>query len=176
MKKFNKVCVCIIAALSLPLGCVFALDFNDISIGTASLVSETTKSYELSDGLAKKEETSVTCYEYPKDLKDFPYKYITVHKDFTYFNSTTNKILGVAIIESNFRYNTVTRQAECLSTSRGSVINDQSCTLSVCSRKANLRTDLGNSSAEVKFANKGKTYDTNAYRISCDYVGNISYV
>lgn len=173
MKRFNRVCIYIFVLLVSSFGNAFALNFSDIPMGAASRISEATKSYEFSDGLVKKERTSTICYMYPENLKDSSHKYVTVRIDLTYLSSITGKILAVAVIESNFRCNTVTKQAECLSTSRGNVVNDTSCVLNICSRRANLNTEVGASTAEVKFTHKGKTYESNAYRISCDYMGNV---
>lgn len=175
MKRFKRLNAYILVALCGCLSYAFALGFDDPSMGTASLVTETTKSCELSDGLEKKEMVYTISYNYPEDLKDSSYKYVTVRMNFTYFSNVINKVLAVASLESNFRYNSVTKQAECLSTSRGNVLNDKDCVLSIFARRANRNTEVGASVAEIKFTNKGKPYEKNVYRISCDYMGNITY-
>lgn len=152
---------------------VAAVDFNDPSMGTAMLVTETTKSRELSDGVDKNEVISTVCYLYPEGLKSSFCKYLTVRVNLTYLNKVSNSVLAVAVLESNFRCNCVTKQAECLSTSRGNVLNDSGCALNVFSRRANLNTETGGSVAEVKFTSKGKTYENSVYKISCDYMGNV---
>ena len=175
MKKFSRLYAYVFTVLCSCLNCAFALDFNDPSMGNASLVTETTKSCKLSDGLEKKEMVYTISYGYPEGLKDSSYKYVTVRMNFTYFSNVINKVLAVASLESNFRYNSVTKQAECLSTSRGNVLNDKDCVLSIFARRANHNTEVGGSVAEVKFTNKGKPYEKNVYRVSCDYMGNITY-
>ncbi len=175
MKKINRVFIYILTVLCCSFGSVFALEFNNSSMGSASLITETIKSYELSDGLNKKEVISTICYSYLEDLASSSYKYTTVRIDLTYFSEIDKKVLAVATIESNFRCNSVTKQSECLSTSRGNVLNDPGCVLNIFLRRANCNTEVGGSVAEVKFKNKGKTYEKNVYRISCDYMGNINY-
>ena len=154
-------------------GNVLALKLDQLSTGSTSVATESITETHLKDDISKKEEIIILNHNYEGSLKDNDFKYITVHITITYSNERSKKVLAVSSIESNFRYNFRTKSAECLSTSRGNIANDEFYNLLVFARRANKTTDMGASVAETKFKFKGQSYDKKDYCISCDCQGNI---
>ena len=107
------------------------------------------------------------------------YKYLKVTKMITYLKDKTNKKLADAVIDSNFRYNPVTRQAVCLSNLRNSSIHDTDYVVDVFSRCANKTLENGSGVANIKLvcsSGFGKhLIDSKRYEVNCDFNGNVSF-
>ena len=179
MKKRNVVALIFTFLLS-----IFGMFFNsntyalgeDVNcFGKTDMVSDYVKSYTLGDGIIKKEVVSTYKYVYTHVLKNSNEKYITLQVNVSYTEESSGKVLAVASLESNFRYNSVTKEAICLSATKGNVLNVDGCELSVFSTPANLNTKLGGSIMSLKFKYNGKVYDDVVHEVRCDYLGNLSY-
>ena len=176
MKKFNSVLVWLFILLAECFFCCGASEAYspDISVfGASSLHSGSTKVHKLRDGIVKKEESFIVNYSYPTNLNNFFEKYVTVRTMVTYLEESTGKAVAFVNVESNFRFNSLMRKAQCLSASQESVIACNECSLNVFVRRANISIDQGQSIFNLKFNVKGKTYDESNYKISCDFIGNI---
>lgn len=178
MKKFNSILVWLFVLLS---GCFFycvtseAYSSNISVFGVPSLQSGSTRMYKLGDGIVKKEESFIVNYSYPTNLNNSFEKYVTVRTMVTYLEESTGKAVAFVNVESNFRFNSLMRKAQCLSASQENVIACSECSLNVFVRRANISVDQGQSIFNLKFNAKGKTYDENNRKISCDFIGNIVY-
>lgn len=138
-------------------------------------VSEYVKSYILGDIIIKKEVVYTYKYSYNDVVKNPNEKYITLQVNVFYTEKSSGRVLAVAGLESNFRYNPITEEAVCLSTAKGNVLNSDGCELSVFSIPANLNTRLGGSIMSLKFKYGGKIYDDINNEVTCDHLGNLSY-
>ena len=113
-------------------------------------------------------------YEYSGKLGSNSYKYINVKKVISYVNRVTKDVLAEFTIMMKFKYNEKTKEAECLSTSYGSMAKDTDYTVTVFNRKANNTTGQGDGISNVEFRYRGETQDKFSKLITCDYLGNIS--
>ena len=146
---------------------------NSVQLGKGVIVTQTTSTEDISDKILKKEEFSVSNYKYSGNLDKCGYKYPRARRDITYLNKVPEKILAMASTESNFRYNTETRQAECLSISREVITNDKGYTLSLFSRSVNKNTEVGSGISNIKFRYLGRLIDKDNCEISCDCMSNV---
>lgn len=178
MKKFNRF---IIWIFILIVECFFysetstASSLNVSVFGVSFVQSESSKMSKLGDGILKKEEFYIINHYYPNNFSDSFEKYITVRTIITYLEESTGKALAFVSVESNFRFNSLMRKAQCLSTSKDNVAMCSECSLDVFVRRANVLLDKGQSIFNLKFNLNGKTYDENSCKISCDFIGNIFY-
>lgn len=148
---------------------------NEDCFGKVDMVSDYVKHYTLGDGIIKKEVVSTYKYIYSRELENSNEKYISLQTNVSYIEEATNKVLAIASMEANFRYNPSTKEAVCLSATKGNVLNVDGCELSIFSIPANLNTQKGSSIISLKFKYNGKVYDDIEHEITCDYCGNISY-
>ena len=153
---------------------VYASDWDDPFYGKVKTKSETVKIIPLKGDISKKEVVNVLRYYYPDSLKSSGYRYIVWKSTITYFNSVTDQVFAFAEVESSFKYNKKNKTCECLSSNCGKVYENDSCMLSVFSRRKNEKLDMGGSFVDIKFRNKGISYEENDYCVKCDYLGNIS--
>lgn len=175
MRKFIR---CSIAVISFFIGVcfkgVYASDWDDPSYGKLDVKSETVKTTVLKGDISKKEDISIFKYSYPGSLNLSDYKYIVWKATATYFNNVTDQVLAFADIECSFRYSEKNKTCECLSSSCGKVCENDSCLLSVFSRRKNEKLDKGGNFINILFKNKGIVYEEGDYCIGCDYLGNVS--
>ena len=178
MKKFNNAVVWIFVLL---VECFWycgtgnASSYDMSVFGVPSLQSSSTKTYKLEDGIIKKEESFIVNYCYPINLNNSFEKYVTVRTMVTYLEESSGQAVAFVSVESNFRFNSLMRKAQCLSTSQESVISCSAGSLNVFVRRANVSVDQGQSIFNLKFDVRGKTYDESNRKISCDFIGNIVY-
>ncbi len=176
MKRLKKIFICFFASVCYFCCCnVYSVFFDSSFFGTSFLQSQSKKVIKLKDGIVKKEEISTIKYCYPKDLSNINEKYLTVRTVITYSLESTGKAVSVVSMESNFRYNSHTERAQCLSTSPGTVESCEEYIAEVFSRRANVKIGCGQSIVNLEFKYKDNVYDNTHYRISCDYKGNIRY-
>lgn len=175
MQKITKLLTYIFVIFCAIGGNINAINFDSSLFGTSSLESESKKVVNLDYGITKTETISTLMYDYHEDLNNVFEKYITVRMNITYSESFAKKIIAVATTESNFRYNSVTKRAQCLSTSRSNIANHSNCVLDVFSRRSNIKIGVGQSVAHVKLNFDGDVCDDTYYKISCDFLGNIKY-
>lgn len=154
---------------------IYAFGDDTYCFGKTDMVSDYVKSYTLGDGIIKKEVVSTYKYIYTHVTNDSNEKYISLQINVSYKEESSGKVLAVANLEANFRYNTVTKEAVCLSATKGNVLNVDGCELSVFSTPANLNTGTGGSIMSLKFKYNGKVYDDIVHEVKCDYLGNVSY-
>lgn len=171
MKKLRNLYICVFALLIFGMcSSVRALGIDNSKV---SLNSESSSTAYIGDNIIKKEVISTIRYEYSGGLKENPYTYISVNYLITYLNEKTGMAIAMSSVQSNFRCNALTREAKCLSVSRGNISNDDSYTLNVFARKANRSTERGASCIVVKFKHKGIAQEEFFCNITCDYLGNI---
>lgn len=176
LKRLKKIFICFFA--SVCYFCCFnaySISFDSSLFGTSFLQSQTNKVIKLKDGIIKKEKISTVRYCYPKDLSNINEKYLTVRTVITFSLESTGEVISIVSMESNFRYNSHTERAQCLSTSLGTVKSCEGGVAETFSRRANVKIGCGQSIAHLEFKYKGNVYDNTHYRISCDYKGNIRY-
>ncbi len=152
-----------------------AFDEASNCFGKVDMVSDYVKHYTLGDGIIKKEVVSTYKYLYSQELENSDEKYISLQTNVSYTEEATNKVLAIASMEANFRYNSRTKEAVCLSATKGNVLNVDGCELSIFSIPANITTKLGGSIVSLKFKYHGKVYDDVVHEITCDYLGNVDY-
>lgn len=176
MKRLKKIFICFFVSVCCFYCCnVYSIFFDSSLFGTSFLQSQTNKVTNLKDGIIKKEKISTIRYCYPKDLSNIDEKYLTVRTVITFSLESIGEVISVVSMESNFRYNSRTERAQCLSTSLGTVKSCEGSVAEVFSRRANVRIGYGQSIVRLEFKYKGNVYDSTHYRISCDYKGNIKY-
>lgn len=175
MEKIKKKLTCFIAAIFFICGNIYGVSFDSSLFGTSSLRSELKKTIDLENDFTKKEEISTVEYQYPEKLRNTFEKYITVCMSITYLEKNTGKIVGILSAKCNFRYNSVTKRAQCLSTSSASVKNGEEYILDVFSRRSNTQIGRGQSMVYIYFKFNGTMCDNINYEVSCDSIGNISY-
>lgn len=175
MKKIKKNLTCFIAAMIFICGNIYAISFDSSLFGTSSLRSELKKTIDLENEFIKKEEISTVEYQYPEKLENNFEKYITVCMNITYTEKITGKIFGILSAKSNFRYNTVTKRAQCLSTSCASVKNGEGYILDVFSRRSNTQIERGQSKVYIYFKFNGTIRDNVDYEFSCNFIGNVEF-
>ena len=100
---------------------------------------------------------------------------MTVRTVITFSLESTGEVISIVSMESNFRYNSHTERAQCLSTSLGTVKSCEGGAAEAFSRRANVKTEYGQSIVRLEFKYNDNVYDNTRYRISCDYEGNIKY-
>lgn len=152
-----------------------ALSVDEDCFGKVDMVSDYVKHYTLGDGIIKKEVVSTYKFIYSKELSNSNEKYITLQTNVSYIEESSNKVLAIASAEANFRYNSSTKEAVCLSATKGNVLNVEGCELSIYSVPANLTVQKGSAIVSLKFKYNGKVYDDIIHEITCDYLGNIDY-
>ncbi len=176
MKRLKKIFICFFASVCCLCCCnVYSIFFDSSLFGTSFLQSQTNKIIKLKDGIIKKEKISIIEYCYPKDLSSINEKYLTVRTVITYSLESTGEVISAVSMESNFRYNSHTERAQCLSTSLGTVESCEGSIVDAFSRRANIKVGQGQSVVHLEFKYKNYVYDNTHYRISCDYKGNIKY-
>ena len=176
MKRLKKIFICFFASVCYFCCCnVYSIFFDSSLFGTSFLQSRTNKVTKLKDGIIKKEEISTIKYFYPKDLSNINEKYLTVRTVITFSLESTGEVISIVSMESNFRYNSHTERAQCLSTSLGTVKSCEGGAAEAFSRRANVKTEYGQSIVRLEFKYNDNVYDNTRYRISCDYEGNIKY-
>lgn len=177
MRKFLNTIVRYLSLATLCILCVqhFAEATNSIQLGKGVIVTTKTSTESITDKVLKKEDISVSNYKYSGNLDKCGYKYLKARRDITYLSKLPEKILAIASIESNFRYNSETRQAECLSMSKEIINNDSGYTLSLFSRSTNKNTEIGSGISSIKFRHLGRLIDKDDCEIDCDYISNVEY-
>lgn len=139
-------------------------------------ISETKTSDET---ISRKEETTVKKEMLSESFDKCNYKYLKVTKMITYLKDKTNKKLVDAVIDSNFRYNPVTRQAVCLSNLRNSSVHDTDYIVEIFSRCANKNLENGSGVASVELICSSRygrhLIDSKKYEVNCDFNGNVSF-
>lgn len=140
-------------------------------------ISETKTSDET---ISRKEETTIKKETLSEPFGKCNYKYLKVTKFITYLKDKTNQKLADAVIDSNFRYNPVTRQAVCLSNLRNSSVHDTDYIVDIFSRCANKNLENGSGVASVELVCSSRfggkhLIDSKKYEVNCDFNGNVSF-
>lgn len=144
-----------------------------IDFGKPVMSEEETLSTKVSSNLKREEHRRTIKYEYAGRLNSNPFKYITVKRVISYVNRATKEILAEFTVIMRFRYNEKTKEAECLSTSYGSIAKDTDYAVGIFARKANNTTKQGAGTADIEFKYRGEVQDKFTMRTTCDYLGNI---
>ncbi|MDQ5983810.1 MAG: hypothetical protein RUMPE_00839 [Eubacteriales bacterium SKADARSKE-1] len=113
------------------------------------------------------------CALNPEDQNDKDkYNYVTRRIEITYLDPMKNHI-ATALIQVNFRYNTKTKEVECISTSHkeGSVSNKNS--IEVYLRTGDKTRNYGGAYGEIK-VNYNNIDIEEGFTASCNYNGNIT--
>ncbi len=168
MKNIIKITFGIILVFSV-------MSFRAICIDTGKAVSseEETANKKITATLDREEHRRVVRYEYDGKLSSNPFKYISVKNVVSYINKITRDVLSEFTIVMKFKYNEKSKQAQCLSTSYGSIAKDGDYAVNISTRKANNTTGKGAGIADTEFKYRGETQDKFSRQISCDYLGNI---
>lgn len=150
----------------------FAADENIMS-------KETSEAKTSDETISRKEETTIEKEALSKAFDKCNYKYLKVTKMITYLKDKTNQKLADAVIDSNFRYNPVTRQAVCLSNLRNSSVHDTDYIVDVFSRCANKNLESGSGVASVELVCSSRfgkrLIDSKKYEVNCDFNGDVSF-
>ena len=175
MKEYIKAMVCLFVFGST----FFAWRPGYAVMKTTSTNKEVSEVKTSDETINRKEETTIK-----KEILDEPfdkcnYKYLKVTKTITYLKDKTNKKLADAIIDSNFRYNPVTRQAVCLSNLRNSSVHDTDYIVDIFSRCANKTLENGSGVASIELVCSSRfgrhLIDSKKYEVNCDFNGNVSF-
>lgn len=174
MKEYIRIMVCLL---------VFGSTFFAWRPGFAaneSLMSKEISETKTSDeAISRKEETTIKKEILSESFGKCDYKYLKVTKMITYLKDKTNKKLADAVIDSNFRYNPVTRQAVCLSNLRNSSVHDTDYIVDIFSRCANKNLENGSGVASVELVCSSRfgkhLIDSKKYEVNCDFNGNVSF-
>ncbi len=145
-----------------------------IDLGKPVLSEDESFNTKVSSNLNREEHRRTIKYEYGGKLNSNPFKYISVKNVIAYVNRMTKEVLAEFTVVMKFKYNENTQQAECVSTSYGSIAKDTGYTVNVSARKANNTTDQGAGVADIEFKYRGERQDAFSRQISCDCLGGIS--
>lgn len=143
-----------------------------IDTGKPVLSEEEVVNKKISATLDREEHRRIIKYEYEGKLNSNPFKYISVKNVISYINKITHEILAEFTVVMKFRYNEKTKEAQCLSTSYGSIAKDSDYSVNISTRKANTTLGSGSGIADVDFKYRGESQDKFSKQISCDYLGN----
>lgn len=175
MKEYIRIMVCLFVFGST----FFAWCPGFAAEETTSINKEVSEVKTSDETISRKEETTIEKETLSEAFDKCDYKYLKVTKMITYLKDKTNKKLADAVIDSNFRYNPVTRQAVCLSNLRNSSIHDTDYVVDVFSRCANKTLENGSGVANIKLvcsSGFGKhLIDSKRYEVNCDFNGNVSF-
>ena len=175
MKEYIRIMVCLFVFGST----FFAWRPGYATEETASMNKEISEAKTSDETISRKEETTIKKENLSEAFDKCDYKYLRVTKMITYLKDKTNKKLADAVIDSNFRYNPVTRQAVCLSNLRNSSVHDTDYVVDVFSRCANKTLENGSGVASVKLVCSSKfgkhLIDSKRYEVNCDFNGNVSF-
>ena len=175
MKEYIRIMVCLFVFGST----FFAWRPGFSAEETTSINKEVSEVKTSDETISRKEETTIEKETLSEAFDKCDYKYLKVTKMITYLKDKTNKKLADAVIDSNFRYNPVTRQAVCLSNLRNSSIHDTDYVVDVFSRCANKTLENGSGVANIKLvcsSGFGKhLIDSKRYEVNCDFNGNVSF-
>ena len=106
---------------------------------------------------------------------DDTYNYVTRQMKI-FYTDLSGKILSRAIIEANFRYNKVSGEVECLSTSHANVLNTKHYNLKSFMRTGNRTKNSGGAYGEIDLIHDNGCLKENfeeTITITCDSEGNI---
>lgn len=104
------------------------------------------------------------------------YNYITRQIESSYFDSANNLIASV-IMQVNFRYNTKTKEVECISTSHKENVTSGKNAIDVYLRTGDKTRNHGGAYGKIKvdYNTQGKSGDIEeSLVVNCDYNGNIT--
>ena len=154
------------------------IDFNiksspHLSNDSFSLTTVSTSHKELGNGIIRQEK--IKDYLYNKNEKNDKYNYVTRKVELVYKNSLGNNI-AVVKLESNFRYNKITKESECLSTiHREAVVCEDDC-IDVHSRTGNETRSKGGSYTTINLEhliNDDACDFDSIVKTTCDFDGNL---
>ena len=157
-----------ILSLVVAFGSSYAID-----IGNQTLREDFTTCEKISATLRREEHRYTTQYKYMDKLNTNPFKYLSEKTVISYVNRITKEVLAEVTVVMKFKYNEKTRQAECLSTASSSMAKDSEYNVSVSTRKANNKTDLGGGLLDIEFKYRGESKNKISRRYLCNCVGNI---
>lgn len=179
-KFFKKISIPLFFMFFASSAFTFATDnFNIISpkFSLASKIKTNENvSKQLENNIIKDDSTIIKEYFIPNN-KTCNYKYLKVIKNITYMDKLNKKNIATSSIESTYRYNINTREAECLSSTYTLGNYNDEYLLDVSSRSLNKNTELGCAMMNVNFSNIKsirKTLDKENSEITCDYQGKIN--
>ncbi len=138
-----------------------------------NVTSLPSKEIRLKNGVSKKEKIYIIKDEYSGDLAKNPNKYTTMRIEVSYY--ADGVLLGVSYAENNFRYNPITKEAKCLSSSTYQVCLNKKVNLETFARRENETFSLGRGYASIEFS-FGSVNDTCDYNFTCDSSGEISQI
>ncbi|MBR2579006.1 MAG: hypothetical protein IKE41_02570 [Clostridia bacterium] len=154
--------------------CLAVVYARCIDLGKPVMNEETSFTTKVSSNLKREEHRRIIKYEYEGKLNSNPFRYITVKNVISYVSRATKEVLAEFTVLMKFRYNEKTKEAECLSTSYGSIAKDADYAVSVSARKANHMVAQGAGMADIEFKYRGDVRDKFTRKISCNYLGNIN--
>ena len=128
----------------------------------------------LENGIIRME--TIKDYHYKKNEDKDKYNYVTRKIELVYKNSA-GKNIAIVNLESNFRYNKVTKEAECLSTNHHEAVLNYDDSIEVFSRTGNETRSIGGSYSNINFDyvfNDDTSHSEAIIKTNCDFNGNIS--
>ena len=167
MKNIVKKFFGIVVAFCMAITCAKCID-----LGKPVLNEEETLNTKVSANLNREEHRRTFKYEYKGKLGSNPFRYISVKNVISYVNRVTKEVLAEFTVVVKFKYNEKTEEAECLSTSYGSIAKDTDYAVNIFTRKANNAVGEGAGIFDVEFKYRGEVQDKFSRQISCDYLGN----
>jgi len=178
-KVFKKISFLLFFMFFVSAISVFAIDnFNTVNQKFSlenKIVSSETISKKLEGNITKDVATIVQEYFISSNLYS-NYKYLKVSKNITYMDTLSNKNIASSRIEYNYRYNTQTRESECLSSTYVLGNYSDEYLLDISSKSLNKNTELGCALSDINFAHTKspkKTLDKERYELTCDYHGKL---
>lgn len=154
------------------------IDFNiksspHLSNDSFSLTNVSTNHKELDNGIIRQEK--IKDYVYNKNETSDKYNYLTRKIELLYKNSLGNNI-AVVKLESNFRYNKMTKEAECLSTIHREAVICEDDSIYVHSRTGNETRSKGGSYTTIDLEhliNDDECDFDSIVKTTCDFDGNL---
>lgn len=136
--------------------------------------SSPAKEFHLKNNVSKKEKIYSLKYDYSGDLAKNPNKYMSIRTEISYHIGKI--LLGVCYAEINFRFNSITKEAKCLSCSTYQICVNPKATLEIFARRENQTVDLGRGYANIEFSYGNSKLDESDYSFTCDPSGEISEI
>ena len=160
-------------ALSVPYA--MAGQVEEISWSKPSSYDKNITCCEVSNNISRKEEKIVKEAEFSEKLKGIDYKYTKVIRNISYLENRTKTPLAMVCIEMNYRYNPITFEAECISSSSSNIIYNNDYILNVVSKSLNKNMERGSNVTFIDFKCLNETISSEVLETDCDYSGKLEF-
>lgn len=148
---------------------------NEISWSNPSSYDKNITCCEVANNISMKDEKIVKEAEFSEKLKGSGYKYTKVIRNISYLENKTKNPLAMVCIEMNYRYNPITFESECISSSSNNIIYNNNYNINIVSKSLNKNIEVGSNVTVIDFRYLNQAVSSEVLETDCDYLGQLKF-